>query len=43
MSDDKSNILKELAQRDNYNNTDFIEFVFDPMHPVPLDLDLKDV
>jgi hypothetical protein len=30
LSDDKSNILKELAQRDNYNNTDFIEFVFDP-------------
>lgn len=30
MEDSPGNILKELAQRDNYNNTDYIELVFDP-------------
>lgn len=30
MEDDPANILKELAPRDQYNNTDYIEFFFDP-------------
>ena len=30
MVDNPENILKELAQRDNYNNTDFIGIIFDP-------------
>lgn len=30
MQDNPANILKELAPRDQYNNTDYIEFVFDP-------------
>jgi len=30
MVDSAENILKELAQRDQYNNTDFIGFIFDP-------------
>lgn len=30
MDDHPDHILKELAQRDQYNNTDFIAFIFDP-------------
>lgn len=38
MVDNPENILKELAQRDNYNNTDFIGIIFDPAPPAPMDL-----